>query len=599
MPVMELDTPTIVVISVVIDFVLVLILLHTRRTRTTYSGFKTWIAGTACWSFGSLLAILFSTMHPQFIPKIIGNSLIMLHPVLLYEGIERFHGIRRRWSGTLLNCALLLAGILNQLYFFYISENIAVRTAGISIVLAIIFARISLEPLFYARIRRYSMQWLLSTCLLPLVALLAARAWANFPSSPVETLSAMIAHDKLLQWVIFYGIFVELVIAYSYLSLTSDRVEREQRERNELYAMFMLHSPIYTYIKEVTPTRSVVLQSSYSYQQLTGIAGPDLIGKNMEEIFPPETAAKITKDDWEVVSTEKVLRLEEDINGRSFTTIKFPFAWGDKTFLAGYTIDITERKNLEKELKESEQRLTVALADENRSRMEQERFLDMISHEYRTPLAIIQANIDILELKDELAGHSASGSLIKMQQAVERLVDIFEATRAPGGGKLRTFTPTLEIIKVEQCFRESLNAAVDIWGEHLVCLTKSFPDGWLHADVSLMQTALFNLVDNAVKYSPPGLPVTAQIGISGDRLELTVRNHPAVALPGDTKPLFNKFCRGLNSAGTSGTGLGLYLIRHIMEQHGGGTELTVDESGDVVALIWLPLNFTPGIDHAQ
>ena len=71
---MKLDTATIVVISIITDFILVLILLHTWRTRTTYRGFGVWIAATACWAVGSLLSLMLPTMQPQFIPKIIGNG---------------------------------------------------------------------------------------------------------------------------------------------------------------------------------------------------------------------------------------------------------------------------------------------------------------------------------------------------------------------------------------------------------------------------------------------------------------------------------------------------------------------------------------------
>ena len=226
---MKFDTPTVVAISVVIDFSLTLILLHTWRTRTTYSGFALWIVGTACWSVGSLLSMLFSTMQPQFVPKIIGNALIMLHPLLLYEGIRLFHGIRRRWWNTPLNGALVLGGTICVAYFFLITSNLVVRSVCINTVLAVLFGRICVEPLFYNSVRRYSMQWLLSASLLPLVAMLFIRAWTLYTLSPLITFSAMLTNEALLHWIMFYGAIAELFIAYSYLSLTSDRVEDELR----------------------------------------------------------------------------------------------------------------------------------------------------------------------------------------------------------------------------------------------------------------------------------------------------------------------------------------------------------------------------------
>ena len=226
---MKLDTATIVVISIITDFILVLILFHTWRTRTTYPGFVVWIAATACWSVGSLLNLMLPNIQPQFIPKIIGSGLIMLHPLLLFEGISQFHALRRRWWGTPLNCVLLLACLLYLNYFFYIADDIIARIIGINIVFALLFARTSLEPLLQARCRRYSMQWLLSISLLPLVALLVARMFYFFSRPHIQTIADILANDSLLRWLLLYSIIVELIIAYSYLSLTSDRVEEELR----------------------------------------------------------------------------------------------------------------------------------------------------------------------------------------------------------------------------------------------------------------------------------------------------------------------------------------------------------------------------------
>jgi len=135
------------------------------------------------------------------------------------------------------------------------------------------------------------------------------------------------------------------------------RAEDALRETNALHTQFMRHSPIYAYIKSVTPTESRVLQASENFQDMVGLRGQDMVGKTMDELFPPEFAKKITADDWAVVLRGKLLRHEEELNGRSYTTMKFPIVLGNRTLVAGYTIDVTDRKRAEDGLRRAHERL--------------------------------------------------------------------------------------------------------------------------------------------------------------------------------------------------------------------------------------------------
>ena len=138
------------------------------------------------------------------------------------------------------------------------------------------------------------------------------------------------------------------------------RAEEALRENRELLTLFISHSPIYSFIKDVTSSESRVIQVSDNYIQMVGISSQDMAGKTMQELFPPEFAAKITADDWAVVTSDKVLELYEELNDRSYITFKYPIHQRGKTLLAGYTIDITDTKQSAIRQKEAFEALQVS-----------------------------------------------------------------------------------------------------------------------------------------------------------------------------------------------------------------------------------------------
>ena len=136
--------------------------------------------------------------------------------------------------------------------------------------------------------------------------------------------------------------------------------EQALRESYDLLNSLMKYSPVYIFIKEVLPGESRTLIASENFHDLVGFPAADMIGKSMPELFPADLAAQMTADDWSVVSAGQVVNVDEEFNGHSFSSIKFPISLGSRSLLAGFTVDVTERRRAERELLNEKEKLDQA-----------------------------------------------------------------------------------------------------------------------------------------------------------------------------------------------------------------------------------------------
>ena len=132
------------------------------------------------------------------------------------------------------------------------------------------------------------------------------------------------------------------------------RVEEALREKDAIFSAFLEHSPIYVFFKD-KDIRSIYL--SRNYEQMLGMPLDQVIGKTMDELFPPDLAESMIADDKRVLTEGKRLDVVEELGDLIYETIKFPVLKDGVPFmLAGFTMDITERKRAEEALRESEEK---------------------------------------------------------------------------------------------------------------------------------------------------------------------------------------------------------------------------------------------------
>ncbi len=269
------------------------------------------------------------------------------------------------------------------------------------------------------------------------------------------------------------------------------------------------------------------------------------------------------------------------------------------------TLEINKRIVVEKQLKRSfetektitrelavkEKQLKEALEVESKLREQQARFIDVFSHEFRTPLAIVRTNVDLLyaHLKRAQIADNYPHQFDKIERALVRMVNLFKTSlhKEAIGVDDQFESRQIDIVSI---VNEAFDEAVKIWSDHSFCLIVDDQlDLTIDGDPFLLGIALNNILDNASNYSPDTTPVVIEIKRIDSEVEINIVNmlHKGAAI--DIERLTEKYYRGSNSGDKVGTGVGLYLVNEIIEKHHG--TISFEQDGLVfVSTLKIPVN---------
>jgi signal transduction histidine kinase len=198
-------------------------------------------------------------------------------------------------------------------------------------------------------------------------------------------------------------------------------------------------------------------------------------------------------------------------------------------------------------------------------------FVAVVSHELRTPLAAVYGGVETLQRRS-LSDATRERLFEVIRQEASRLTklvdDVLWASRLDARRNLQALSPFDPVGLVE----DAVVAGAEAAPEHtrLVVATRG-PLPWVLADREHAQRVLANLLENAVKYSPDGGTIEVGARVSGEAIRVTVTDQGIGVAENERERIFEKFTRldPQMSGGISGTGLGLYICRQLVEQMGG------------------------------
>ena len=221
-------------------------------------------------------------------------------------------------------------------------------------------------------------------------------------------------------------------------------------------------------------------------------------------------------------------------------------------------------------------------------------FVANVSHELKTPLALIRLFAETLELgrvASEDKARQYYRVINKESQRLTQLINnILDFSRIEAGRKEYRFAPT-DVARMVNEVVEAYRFQIEQQGFPLeVVMDEGLP--LVEADQEALSQALLNLVNNAIKYSGETKSVRLEVKAAGNRLAISVIDRGIGVPKGEQKKIFEKFYRGEGSLvhETKGSGLGLPLVQHIMEAHGGQVEVeSVPGKGSTFTLV-LPID---------
>lgn len=204
------------------------------------------------------------------------------------------------------------------------------------------------------------------------------------------------------------------------------------------------------------------------------------------------------------------------------------------------------------------------LAALERSRLAQRQLISDASHELRTPLTSIRANLDALAAGDALSPaqrrHAVDGARVQLAELTTLMGDLIDLSKTEVQ-ELELEEVRLDLAAAAAIRRARLHApASEITLQGSPCLVRASP--------ARLDRAITNLLDNAVKWSPPrSQGGTVEVRVCNGRLE--VRDHGPGIEEANLPRVFDRFYRAPAARAMPGSGLGLAIVRHFAETHGG------------------------------
>jgi two-component system, OmpR family, sensor kinase len=251
-------------------------------------------------------------------------------------------------------------------------------------------------------------------------------------------------------------------------------------------------------------------------------------------------------------------------------------------------VDLAQNRHA---LAEQAAQLQEKLAEEQRLTLLQRNFVSMASHEFRTPLAIIDGHAQrFISMRDRLTADEITQRARKVRSTVGRMTQMINnligSARLIDGRLELNYHPTQ--VDLAALVREICHLQRELTPEAQILDQLPHDALPVYGDASLLSQVFGNLLSNAVKYSPDAGLIRVTTHAHGAEILVVIEDHGIGIPEGEHEQVFERYYRGSNTTGIIGSGVGLYLVKTIVELHKGRVELLSGEGEGSRFTVQLP-----------
>ncbi|EAT58368.1 PAS domain-containing sensor histidine kinase [Chlorobium ferrooxidans] len=368
-------------------------------------------------------------------------------------------------------------------------------------------------------------------------------------------------------------------------------VQSALRESELKFRTIFDHFPVAIAIKNAHDGK--LLDVNNAWQQIFGYTKEEVTGRTVKELNlyiqneDYEKNSAVLNEQGKIVNKTFLFRKKNGKTVHALYSGEHIMLNSKECFLVMMT-DIT----LQELQQVSIERLEQIVAERTRQLNEEvehlHNFISMISHEYRTPLAIIRGNLNLIKLKNKSSDNPNIPHINKINKAIDRLVEVMEIAIEESriiGSRTTAESVSVELAPVVASQIESFR---NMWDDRSILYMEKLGNADIYCDPSQLKLAIFNLLDNARKYSPSDSPIEVDGRIEDNEAVIRIRNRSERISQYEEEAVFEKYRRGSNAVGTAGAGIGLWLVRTIINQLDGQVNIIHTASG-VEATVRIPL----------